>query len=67
MAAFLLRLNLPEDDHARLHGLAAKAQDGTLTADERGEYQDYLRVGHLLAILQSKARVARRRVASPPL
>ena len=54
-AAFLLKLDLRESDHARMHELAGKAQDGTLTPDERGEYQDYVRVGHLLAIMQSKA------------
>jgi hypothetical protein len=59
-AAFLLRLDFRETDHARLHELAVKAQDGTLTPEERGEYQEYLRVGNVLAILQSKARVALR-------
>jgi hypothetical protein len=59
-AAFLLKLDFRESDHARLHELAGKAQDGSLTPDERAEYQDYVRVGHLLALMQSKARVALR-------
>jgi hypothetical protein len=60
-ATFLLKLDFREEDHARMHELAVKAQDGTLTPEERAEYQDYVRVGHLLALIQSKARVALRK------
>jgi hypothetical protein len=36
--------------------LSAKARDGTLTPAERDEVNNYERVGHLVNILQSKAR-----------
>ncbi len=38
--------------------LADKAKAGTLTPSEQEEIDNYERVGHYLAILQSKARVA---------
>lgn len=38
--------------------LAEKARQGTLAVDEQQEIVDYERVGHYLAILQSKARRA---------
>jgi hypothetical protein len=39
-----------------MNALSAKARAGTLTDDENEELDNYLRVGDLLAILQSKAR-----------
>jgi hypothetical protein len=36
--------------------LAAKARVGTLTGEENEELENFLRVGDLLAIMQSKAR-----------
>jgi hypothetical protein len=59
-AQFLLRLDFRESDHQRMAELAARAQTGMLTSQERSDYEDYLRVGNLLAFLQSKARVAMR-------
>ena len=38
------------------NALSAKARAGTLTADEDEELDNYIRVGDVLAILQSKAR-----------
>jgi hypothetical protein len=58
MAHFLLGLRFPEVDQARLAVLTAKAQAGTLTPDERAENEEYLRAGHLLALLKSRARLA---------
>jgi hypothetical protein len=55
-AESILRLDFPEADHARMAELSSKAQEGTLTADEREELQEYVRVADLLALLQSKAR-----------
>jgi len=55
-AEFLLGLDLEESDHVRLAELNAKANDGRLTDAERAELEEYLRVGDLIAILQSKAR-----------
>ncbi len=43
-----------------MHALAEKARQGTLTPEEQQEVDNYERVGHYLAILQSKARIALR-------
>jgi hypothetical protein len=39
-----------------MNALAAKARAGTLTNEENEELENYLRVGDLIAIMQSKAR-----------
>jgi hypothetical protein len=36
--------------------LAAKSAEGTLSPDERAEYETYVAAGTFIAILQSKAR-----------
>jgi hypothetical protein len=41
---------------SRLDGLADKANEGLLTADEQAEYDRYRSVFHFVTILQSKAR-----------
>jgi anthranilate/para-aminobenzoate synthase component I len=48
-----------------MNELAAKARSGTLTAAERVEVESYNRVGHLVAIIQARARqvLERRRSA----
>jgi uncharacterized protein YnzC (UPF0291/DUF896 family) len=43
-----------------MNALAERAREGTLTADEREELENYRRVGHLLGLMQSKARIALR-------
>jgi hypothetical protein len=43
-----------------MRDLSEKARQGELTADEQREIDNYERVGHYLAILQSKARMALR-------
>jgi hypothetical protein len=54
----LLTLGFSAADKDRMHTLAAKAREGTLTADEQTEVEAYSRVGSLLGILKSKARRA---------
>jgi hypothetical protein len=54
----LLALDFSAADKARLRELSAKAREGTLTAAEQAEADNYERVGHVLNILQSKARRA---------
>ena len=61
-ARFMLGLDFDDIDHQRMNDLASKAQAGTVTADEREEFQEYLRVADLLAVLQSKARRSLTRV-----
>jgi hypothetical protein len=59
-ARYFLRLDFRETDHTRMEDLARRAQDGSLTGEERTEYEEYLRAGNLLALIQSRARVALR-------
>ena len=56
-AKMLLMLDFPPEDRERMNHLAAKAGDGALTDDEQGEIDAYERVGHILSLLKSKARV----------
>jgi hypothetical protein len=65
-ARSLLRLNFPPADHERVQTLSVKAQQGKLTADERTELEEYIRVSDLLALLQSKARLSLRRAGLEP-
>jgi hypothetical protein len=59
-ASSLLELDFTEDDRARMHELSQKAQAGTLTVTEQAEIEDYGKVGSILGVLHSKARVALR-------
>jgi hypothetical protein len=40
----------------RVADLAAKANEGELTAGDREEYEDYIEANNLLAVLQAEAR-----------
>jgi hypothetical protein len=40
----------------RVDELAAKCNDGELSADERAEYEAYVMAGSLIAVIQAKAR-----------
>src|SRR5437870_904589 len=55
-ARALLALSFTPDDQARMRQLSAKAQEGTLTAAEQAEIDNYERVGHILSLMKSKAR-----------
>jgi hypothetical protein len=52
----ILALEFGQADRERKHQLALKAQDGSPTAEEKVEINNYERVGHLLSIMKSKAR-----------
>jgi hypothetical protein len=56
LARHIIRLQFSDQDRARMHALAVKNQEGHLTASERAELDSYVKVGDLVAILQSKAR-----------
>ena len=56
-AKMLLTLEFPPEDRERMNDLAARAGDGELTEDEHREIDAYERVGHILSLLKSKARV----------
>jgi len=55
-ARAFLKFQFPESDHERAAVLSQKAREGTLTAEEQEEIEDYDRVAHLLGLLHSKAR-----------
>jgi hypothetical protein len=52
----ILGLRADERARRRIKRLAAKCDRGTLTPEERAEYQVFVEVGDLVALLQSKAR-----------
>jgi hypothetical protein len=56
-AEFLLAMGFPEADRQRMLNLAERSESGTLTPEEQKEFDGYLHVGNLLAVMQSKARL----------
>jgi hypothetical protein len=56
VAQRLVRVRAPADVQQRLDELADKCSDGTLTADEQGEYETYVRTINFIGVLQAKAR-----------
>ncbi len=61
VAEYILSLSFRPSDVERMSALAEKAADAILTADEESEVAGYRHVAHLLALLQSKARLAQKR------
>jgi hypothetical protein len=55
-ASALLLLVFPPEDKDRMHILAAKARDGSLTAAEQQEIRNYETVGNVLGCMKSIAR-----------
>lgn len=55
-ARSILQLAFDEQDRARMHELALKAQLGELTAEEQAEIESYRRIGRLVDLMHSKAR-----------
>jgi hypothetical protein len=60
-ARALLKLRFSERDHALMEDLSAKARAGTLTPAEQMDIDTFERLGCLLDILHSKARLALKR------
>lgn len=58
LARYVLTLGFPSHDQDRMLELAARNQDGRLSVGEHDELMNYVRAGHLLAALHSKARSA---------
>ncbi|MCI0640129.1 MAG: hypothetical protein L0Y72_00525 [Gemmataceae bacterium] len=56
MARSVLRLDFRDADHRRVEKLLAKAQNGTLSNEEKTELDEFLQAADHLAVLQSKAR-----------
>lgn len=55
-ARSILKLDFDEQDRARMHELAVRAQGGGLTEAELAELESYRRVGRLLDLMRSRAR-----------
>lgn len=60
-ARSILALGFPDEDVERMNELSAKARAGKLSKAEDAELDEYVRVGFMLGILQSKARRALKR------
>ena len=60
----ILTLGFSPADRDRMHTLAAKAREGTLSSAEQAEIEAYSRISSLLGILKSKARRALNRGTS---
>ena len=66
-ARYLLSLGFAEGDRGRMQELADRAQAGVLAESEAAEFDSYLHIGNLLAVMQSKARaVLANSQVSPP-
>lgn len=55
IARHIVKLGFSEDDKTRMHELAEKNQEGKISPEELRELDSYIKVGDLIAILQSKA------------
>jgi hypothetical protein len=62
-ARALVALRADEVAQARIAELAEKCSDGQLGPEERREYETYVHVGNVVAILQAKARLRLRQQA----
>jgi hypothetical protein len=56
LARYILTLGFDEEDQARMRELAERNQQGALATEEQEELQNFVKAGHLLALLHSKAR-----------
>jgi hypothetical protein len=60
VAEYLRSIRFGESDRHRMEQLPERSESGILTDEERAEFDSYLRVGNLLAAMQSKASLALR-------
>ena len=58
LARYVLTLGFSDAERARMDDLAVRNQDGRLSPDEHDELMNYVKAGHWLALLHSKARKA---------
>jgi hypothetical protein len=56
LARYILTLGFSESDQYRMEELAQRNQDNTLSTLEHQELMNFVRTGHILALLHSKAR-----------
>jgi hypothetical protein len=60
-AEFPLSIDFGDTDRQIMLHLAERSEAGTLTVEGRAEFDGYLHIGNLLAVMQSKARLALKR------
>jgi hypothetical protein len=58
LARYILDLGFSESDKARMHELAVRNQEGTISPVEQEELIAFVRAGDILALLKAKARRA---------
>lgn len=61
-ARAILALDFDQVDKDRMRDLLTKARQGVLTAEEAAEAENYERVGHMLSLMKSKARLSLKRI-----
>ncbi len=64
VARRIVEARLDTDTQARIDELAAKANRGTITEEERREYAEFVEYIDLVGIIKAKARLLLRRHAS---
>ncbi len=52
----ILALRADDETQLRIDELADRCNEGTLTADERAEYQQFVSLFNILTVLQARAR-----------
>lgn len=60
-ARSILKLGFSDQDHARMHDLTVKSQQGVLGDAEQESLENYRRVGRLLELMHAKARLSLKR------
>ncbi len=66
LARELVELRASAEEQDRIDELAEKCNEGTLSAEERAEYEDYVQALHFLGIVQAKARAILARTPEQP-
>jgi uncharacterized protein YnzC (UPF0291/DUF896 family) len=56
VARYILTVKFTPADINRINVLSAKAREGTLSQQESDQLDSYLRIGHLVSMMKSKAR-----------
>ena len=56
LARYILTLGFDDEDQKRMTELANRNQEGSLSGEEKAELENFVKAGHMLALLHSKAR-----------
>jgi hypothetical protein len=63
-ARAILDLGFTQADQERMRQLSARDREGTLSAEEQSEINNYERVGHMLSLMKLKASLSLKRRAT---